>query len=257
MALYLIFGFVLIALIVLVVWFLLQRKKEKAAAAASTDVAADPGGAGNEEIDALVREAERRLAASKQGDRLVSLPIFFLVGDTGSTKTSVMVNAGLEPELLAGLVYRDNNLVPTRTANLWFSRRTIFVEAGGPVPADPAKWARLVRKLQPRAGVASQSMQAPRAVLVCYDAETFTRPGAQESATAAARNLHARLAKCPRPSASICRSMCCSPKWTGCRSSPSTSAISPKRKPGKCWAPPSPCATCAPAACMAKSRRRA
>ena len=104
-----------------------------------------------------------------------------------------MVNAGLEPELLAGLVYRDNNLVPTRTANLWFSRRTIFVEAGGKLPTEPAKWARLIRKLQPRAGVASQKGQAPRAVLVCYDSENFTRPGAQESATAAARNLRARL----------------------------------------------------------------
>ena len=125
MTLYIVLALVLVALIVLVVWFLLQRKKEKAAAAAST-TAADTGGAGNEEIDALVREAERRLSASKQGDRLVGLPIFFLVGDTGSTKTSVMLNAGLEPELLAGLVYRDNNLVPTRTANLWFSRRTIL-----------------------------------------------------------------------------------------------------------------------------------
>ena len=155
MALYIILAVVLIALIVLVVWFFLQRKKAKAAAAAADNT--DPGVAGTEEIDALVREAERRLAASKQGDRLVNLPIFFLVGDTGSTKTCVMANAGLEPELLAGLVYRDNIVVPTRTANLWFSRRTIFVEAGGSVPADPAKWARLVRKLQPRAGVASQS----------------------------------------------------------------------------------------------------
>jgi type VI secretion system protein ImpL len=193
MTLYIILALVLVALIVLVVWFLLQRKKEKAAAAAASAGAADTGGAGNEEIDALVREAERRLAASKQGDRLVSLPVFFLVGDTGSTKTSVMLNAGLEPELLAGLVYRDNNLVPTRAANLWFARRTIFVEAGGKVPSEPAKWGRLVRKLQPRAGVGSQSVQAPRAVLVCYDSETFTRPGAQESATAAARNLRARL----------------------------------------------------------------
>src|ERR1035441_6432510 len=149
MTLYLILGLVLVALIVLVVWFLIQRKKEKAAAAASTN-AADPGGAGNEEIDSLVREAERRLAASKQGDRLGNLPIFFLVGDTGSTKTSVMVNAGLEPELLAGLVYRDNTLVPTRTANLWFSRRTIFVEAGGRLLSEPARWTRLIRKLQPR-----------------------------------------------------------------------------------------------------------
>ena len=190
MALYLIFGFVLLAVIVLAVLWLLQRKKAKAAAGADV---ADAGGAGTEEIDTLVREAERRMAASKQGDRLGNLPIFFLVGDTGSTKTSVMVNAGLEPELLAGLVYRDNNLVPTRTANLWFARRTIFVEAGGKLPAEPAKWVRLVRKLQPRAGVASRGAQAPRAVLVCYDSENFTRPGAQESATAAARNLRARL----------------------------------------------------------------
>ena len=191
MALYLIFGAVLLAVIVLAVLWFFQRKKAKAAAGAAD--AADPGGAGNEEIDTLVREAERRLAASKQGDRLGNMPVFFLVGDTGSTKTSVMVNAGLEPELLAGLVYRDNNLVPTRTANLWFARRTIFVEAGGKLPAEPAKWVRLIRKLQPRAGVASKGAQAPRAVLVCYDSENFTRPGAQESATAAARNLRTRL----------------------------------------------------------------
>src|ERR1019366_4620507 len=172
---YLVFGFLLVALIALVVvYFVLQKKKAKTAATAADT--ADPGAAGTDEIDALVREAERRLAASRQGDRLGSLPVFLLAGDTGSTKTSVMVNAGLEPELLAGLVYRDNNMVPTRTANIWFSRRTIFVEAGGKLPAEPAKWARLIRKLQPRAGVASQSAQAARAVLVCYDAETFTRP---------------------------------------------------------------------------------
>ena len=83
--------------------------------------------------------------------------------------------------------------MPTRTANLWFARRTIFVEAGGKLPAEPAKWVRLIRKLQPRAGVASKGAQAPRAVLVCYDSENFTKPGAQESATAAARNLRTRL----------------------------------------------------------------
>src|SRR3954471_20853553 len=183
MALYLIFGLVLIALIVLViVWFYLKKKKAKAAAAEGDANAPGAGGqaGGDDEVDSLVREAERRLASSKQGDRLTSLPIFFVVGDTGSTKTSVIINAGLEPELLAGLVYRDNNLVPTRTANLWFSRRTIFVEAGGKLPTEPARWTRLVRRLQPRTGVASQG-QAPRAVLVCYDSESFTRSGAQES----------------------------------------------------------------------------
>jgi hypothetical protein len=74
-AIYLIFGFVLVALIVLVVlWIYLKRRKANATA---TMDAADTGGAGSEEIDSLVREAERRLAASKQGNHLGSLPIFF------------------------------------------------------------------------------------------------------------------------------------------------------------------------------------
>src|ERR1035438_7844294 len=104
MTLYIILGLVLVALIVLVVWFFVKRKKEKAAAAAAASTAAaDTGGAGHEEIDALVRAGEGRPSTSKQGDRLIGMPIFFLVGDTGSTKTSVMLNAGLEPELLAGL----------------------------------------------------------------------------------------------------------------------------------------------------------
>ncbi|MEO8368820.1 MAG: type VI secretion protein IcmF/TssM N-terminal domain-containing protein, partial [Candidatus Solibacter sp.] len=191
MAIYLIFGIVLVILIALViVWFVMKKKKAKAEAAAA-GMDDQGGGPGNEEVDALVKEAERRLAASKQGS-LGGLPVFFIVGDTGSTKTSVVMNAGVEPELLAGLVYRDNNMVPTRTANLWFSRRTIFAEAGGKLITEASKWNRLVRKLQPRAGVA-KSGQSARAVLVCYDAENFTRAGAQEAAANAARTLRARL----------------------------------------------------------------
>ncbi len=187
-AIYILFGVVAIVLIVLVaVWFFLSRKKAKAAATAD---APDAGGAGSEEIDTLVREAEGRLAASKQADKLGNLPVFLLLGETGSTKTSVMLNSGLEAELLAGQVSRDGTAAPTRTANVWFSRRTIFVEAGGKLPGEAAKWNRLIRKLQPRV---AQGGQAPRAALVCYDAENFTRPGAQEAAAAGARALRARL----------------------------------------------------------------
>jgi type VI secretion system protein ImpL len=187
-AIYVMFGVVALALIVLVaVWFYLKRKKAKATSA--TD-APDPGGAGSEEIDTLFREAEGRLAASRQADKIAGLPVFLLLGETGSTKTSVMLNSGLEAELLAGQVSRDNAMSPTRTANIWFSRRMIFVEAGGQLPGEAGKWSRLIRKLQPRM---SQSGQAPRAALVCYDAENFTRAGAQEAAAAGARNLRARL----------------------------------------------------------------
>src|ERR1035438_2930825 len=136
-AIYILFGVVALALIVLVaVWFYLRRKKAKAGAAADAHAA---GGSASEEIDTLIREAESRLAASKQADKLASLPVFLLLGETGSTKTSVMLNSGLEAELLAGQVSRDNAMAPTRTANVWFSRRMIFVEAGGNLPGEAGK----------------------------------------------------------------------------------------------------------------------
>ncbi|MEO8595732.1 MAG: ImcF-related family protein [Candidatus Solibacter sp.] len=191
MVLYLIFALVLVALIALVVVWFVQKKKKARAEAAAAGAVDEGGGAGTEEVDALVKEAERRLGESKQGS-LGSLPVFFLAGDTGSTKTSILVNAGVEAEPLAGLIRRDNNIVPTRTANIWFSRRAIFAEAGGKLLTEPAKWLRLARKLQPRMGVANDG-QAPRAVLVCFDAETFTRAGGQEAAVSAARTLRARL----------------------------------------------------------------
>jgi type VI secretion system protein ImpL len=187
-AIYYLFGLLVIALIVMVaVWFYLKRKREKAA---SVMLATEAGGAGSEEIDSLIGAAENRLATSKQADKLANLPIFVLLGEPGSTKTSVLTNSGLEAELLAGQVSLDGAMAQTRTANVWFSRRTIFVEAGGRLLTEPPQWNRLVRKLQPRM---SQSGQAARAVLVCYDSENFTKPGAQEAAAASARNLRARL----------------------------------------------------------------
>src|SRR5438132_9598176 len=86
---------------------------------------------GSNEIDILIRDTEARLAASRisKGSRIGNFPLVLLMGETGSAKTSTLVNSGLDPELLAGQVYQDNRIVPTRLANLWFSRNTIFVEA--------------------------------------------------------------------------------------------------------------------------------
>ncbi len=86
----------------------------------------------------LVREAEAKLAAAKleQGARVANLPVYLLMGESGSTKTSIMTHSGLEAELLAGQVYQNNAVVPTRAANFWFARRSVFVEAGGKLPGD-------------------------------------------------------------------------------------------------------------------------
>jgi type VI secretion system protein ImpL len=59
--------------------------------------------------------------------------------------------------------------------------------------SDAGKWNRLVKRLQPRAAVVRKGEQAPRAALVCFDCENFTKPGAPDIATNAARTLRARL----------------------------------------------------------------
>jgi type VI secretion system protein ImpL len=163
---------------------------------AAAGCAPEPVDSSNE-IDVLMRDAEARLSAARVsgGSHIANFPLIFLVGETGAAKTTILANSGLEPELLAGQVYQDNNIVPTRSANLWFSRNTIFVEAGGKLLADRGLWSRAIRRS--RAGklstVAGTGDQSPRAAVVCFDAERFTQPGAAESAAASARNLHDRL----------------------------------------------------------------
>lgn len=196
-ALYIVLAVALVALVVLVVVYLLQKKKRAGAAAPGAADSA-PGG---DETSLLIREAEAKLAGAKiEGARVSTLPVYLLLGDSGSAKTCTVVNSGLEPELLAGQVYQAGNVISTRTANLWFSRRSIFVEAAGKLLADTAKWPRLVQKLQPRGSVMGKGEQAPRAAVVFFDCENFTKAGAAEQAAAAARTLRARLGE-------ICQAM--------------------------------------------------
>lgn len=190
--LYIVLGIAVVVLIVLTILFFLQQKKKSRATATGADEAA---GAGGDEISLLIGEANNRLGSAKAepNARVANLPVYVVMGDTGSAKTSVMLNSGLDPELLAGQVYQNNVVAPTRTANIWFSRRALFVEAGGKLPAEQSKWARLVQKLSPRTSVVGKGEQAPRAAVVCFDCENFTKPGVQEMAANAARTLRAKL----------------------------------------------------------------
>jgi len=175
----------------LIVWFLADKQKKEQAAAAGQEEAPS----GGEDLAVLIREAEKKLAAAQlgKGARIGNLPAILLLGETSSTKTSIVLYSGLEPELLAGQVYQDANVTSTRSANLWFTRRTLFVEAGGKLLDDQAAFAYLAKRLQPRklGAVVGKGGQAPRAMLVCVDAERLT-VGAQAVSTLA-RNLRARL----------------------------------------------------------------
>ena len=180
-----------IAAFITLLWWFRARDKERAA-----EMAQGAGG-GAAEIDILIREAESRLQTSQLGrkGRIGNLSALFVVGESGSAKTSVLLHSGLEPDLLAGQAGQEKTPIPTRAANLWFARQFILAEAGGPLLSEPARWARLVKKLAPGRlySVFGEGTQAPRAALVCVDSESFMKPGAAEALAASCDRLRTRL----------------------------------------------------------------
>jgi type VI secretion system protein ImpL len=175
---------------------LFYQYKVKKAKEASGESGASAGAA-SDDLDALVREAVRRLKHSTlgRGTNLGSLPLVFVMGDAGATKTTVVIHSALDPELLAGQVYRDNEVLPTSTANIWYTRQAILVDPAGEMMGQADRWRRLVRLLQPGrfSAAIGKRAQAPRAALVCFDCEAFLQPGASESAVSTARRLSTRL----------------------------------------------------------------
>jgi type VI secretion system protein ImpL len=175
-----------------VLWF--HRKKTAAISGAG---GGGSDSSGTADVDLLVREAVRRLKSSTlgRGATLGKLPVVFLLGDSGSTKTTTIIHSALDPELLSGHVYQDNNILPTRISNIWYSPQAVFVDPAGDLLGQPHRWKRLIKLLRP--GRLSTAMgkgrQAPRAAIVCFDCSGFLQPGASESTLSAARKLATRL----------------------------------------------------------------
>lgn len=149
-----------------------------------------------QEIDFLFRQAESRLRSSRlgRGARIGKMPLILLAGETGSGKTSVALQSGIEFELLAGQVSDDARTAPTHSVNIWYTSAAVLAEAAGGLLNQPASWARLIRRSAPR-GVASifgRKGPAGRAAVVCVSLETFLRPGSAEPG-AAARSLRSNL----------------------------------------------------------------
>lgn len=155
------------------------------------------GGAASQDVDILIREAAGKVAAARlaAGAKLSSLPTVFLLGETAAGKTSAMDQSGLDAELLAGQVYQESSIMPTRVANLWFARKTVFVEAGGPLLDDAGSWVRLIKHFLPGRfrSIFGGGSLAPRAAVVCVDCEKLIREAALDKIVAQARKLRARL----------------------------------------------------------------
>jgi len=186
-----------IAVIGLLLWARSSMPPLPGSEEGSAPQAGASGGAASQDIDILVREAAGKVAAARlaAGAKLTSLPTVFLLGETGAGKTSAMDQSGLDAELLAGQVYQESSIVPTRVANLWFARKTVFVEAGGPLLDDAGSWVRLVKHFLPgRFGsIFGGGSLAPRAAVVCVDCEKLVRESALDKIVAQARKLRARL----------------------------------------------------------------
>ena len=150
-----------------------------------------------DDIALALKAAQDRLArSSARVSRLERLPVTFLMGPRGSTKTTLMARTGLEPELLAGETLQGDEVVPTSGVNVWYQDGTVILEAGGEVLEEPDRWAGLARRLRPASlgAAAGKGRQPARSVVLCFGADEFLKPGARESVPEQARILRTRLA---------------------------------------------------------------
>jgi hypothetical protein len=117
------------------------------------------------------------------------------MGEQGSAKTSTVLHSGLEPELLSGVTHQDVTVAPTRTANVWLAKNTVFVEPGASLLVEQSRWVRLVRRLRPGSlkSAIGGNAHAPRAAVVCVNAEMFTQQGSADYFAHVSKNTHARL----------------------------------------------------------------
>jgi len=177
--------------------YTIREKRQRAKAEKAQGGAAQPGVSTEErEIEVFIRDAETRLAQSAVGReaKLAQLPVFFLLGEIGSAKTSIFVHSGVEPDLLSGQVYQDNAIISTRPVNFWLAQRSVFVEAGGKLIGDASRWATLLKRVNPKErNPFRRKPPSPRAAIVCVDGELFLQPNAEESLALTARNLRTRL----------------------------------------------------------------
>ncbi len=151
-------------------------------------------------LDELLREANRKLAASPQAGakRLADLPLIYVLGDANAAKTTAILKSGLEPELLAGQVYRERDVVSTEIANIWYSGKAALIEAGAAFRATPGLWTRLVVRTRPEAYRAAFKGAPFRAAVLCVSCEQFMGTQTNESIQAAAAAHGARLREIAR-----------------------------------------------------------
>jgi len=139
---------------------------------------------GSSEDDILIHEAIKRLRASTAVSRAQfgDFPLIFFLGEQASTKTTSIVRSGLDPDLLAGQVYQDTDIIPTRAVNFWYTRQAVLVDVGGAMLEQGGRLVRVIKRLAKGnvSGAFGKSEQPARAAVICFDAESFLRRSSQD-----------------------------------------------------------------------------
>jgi type VI secretion system protein ImpL len=177
-------GLLLLGVVAAALVLVFTRGREKGRAAPGDDQVENT-------FDAIGRKLKSVGARAGLGSR----PVVLVAGPPDSAKTTSIVRSGLDPQLLAGEVWRGDEIVETPGLNAWIASDTVWIEVGGPRLADEAGWERILRNLRParlRAAL-TRSPQAPRMALVCISCNEFLKPGAAENLSASAALLRERL----------------------------------------------------------------
>ena len=183
----------LAAAITVVILHLRAKKKQ------AQDGLLPEGGAGGD-LDVLLEDANRKLRTSQQGAKsLDAMPLIYILGDQGSAKTTMVQRSGLDPELVAGVVPRAGESVPTPILNLWFTGQAALLETGEAVRQSGPLLSRLVVRTRPKAyRSAFGTGAAARAAVVCVSAEQVLQADGGAALMASARTIGAQLREISR-----------------------------------------------------------
>jgi type VI secretion system protein ImpL len=149
-------------------------------------------------LEGLIKDANAKLKqANRPGIKsLAELPLIYVIGDENSAKTQTILQSGLDPELLAGQVYRDSTISPTQSINIWLTGNAAVVEAGGAFLKQPGLWQRLLKLTAPGklgAALSKGALQPTRAVVLCVSIERILAPSTSEQIRALAVSMNERL----------------------------------------------------------------
>ncbi|MCU0648748.1 MAG: hypothetical protein MUF00_12175 [Gemmatimonadaceae bacterium] len=181
------------ALAAAIVWWSSRRKGGSAGRSGSSAQRPD----GPDEALVACAQAEKRLRVAQRVSlgRLTDLPSVIVLGPPQSGKTTVVTGSGIPLELLAGDVYRGDQIAPTRGAALWYANGEVIVEADGAMVTDGERWERFVHRL--RKGRLWRALRghdaAARRAIVCIGCDTLRDAPSPDALTAMARDLRERL----------------------------------------------------------------